>query len=176
MNRRSYGMDMKRTLVALLTIGLLAVSLGSARAAQEKGSSADVQAIKNIEERWNKDFQSKDVDALCAHYTDDAALMAPGTPAAMGKGAIRTALRQMIEDPAFALTFQARRVEVSKSGDIGFSEGSYKMTLTDPATKKPIDDKGSYVTVYRKQSGGTWKVVSDIATSELPAGGSSGNR
>jgi uncharacterized protein (TIGR02246 family) len=167
---------MKPTLVPLLTLGLLAASLGSARAPQAKGRSADVQAIKNTEEQWNKEFQSKDVDALCARYADDAALMAPGMPAAMGKDAIRAALKQMVADPAFVLTFQARRVEVSKSGDIGFSEGSYKMTMTDPATKKSIRDKGSYVTVYRKQSDGTWKAVSDIATSELPAAASSGDK
>jgi ketosteroid isomerase-like protein len=158
---------MKRTLIALLTIGLLAASLGSARSPEAKGRSADVQAIKNTEEQWNKEYQSKDVDAACTHYGDDAALMTPGMPATTGKAAICAALKQMVADPAFALSFHSRRVEVSKSGDMGFTEGSYKMTMTDPATKKTIDDKGSYVTVDRKQSDGTWKAVSDIATSEV---------
>ena len=166
---------MKRTLVVLLTLGFIAAGLGSARAPQPKGSSAGVQAIKNTEEQWNKDFQGKNVDALCGHYAEDAVLMVPETPAVTGKDAICAALKQMVADPAFALTFQARRVEVSKSGDIGFSEGSYRMTVTDPATKKSIDDRGSYVTVYRKQSDGSWKAVSDIATSELGAA-SSGNK
>jgi uncharacterized protein (TIGR02246 family) len=169
-------MNMTRIVLGLSTIGLLAAGLGSARAPQAQGLSAGVQAIRNSEEQWNKEFQSKDVDALCAHYADNAALMGPGMPAAIGKDAIRAALRQMVADPAFALTFEARRVEVSKSGDIGFSEGSYKMTMTDPTTKKPIADKGSYVTVYRKQSDGTWKAVSDIATSEIPAGGGPGDK
>jgi ketosteroid isomerase-like protein len=165
-------MSMKRTLITFLTLGSLAASLAAARSPEEKGRSADVQAIKSTEEQWNKEYQNKDVDAVCAHYADNATLMAPGMPATMGKEAICASLKQMVGDSAFALTFQERRVEVSKSGDLGFSEGSYKMTMTDPTTKKTIDDKGSYVTVYRKQSDGTWKAVSDIATSELPVGSS----
>lgn len=163
---------MKRTLLALSALALLAATWASARVPQQaQGRAADVQAIKNTEQQWNKDFQSKDVDALCAHYAADATLMGSGMPPAIGKDAIRAALQQMVSDPAFALTFQARRVEVAKSGDIGFSEGSYQMTVTDPATKQTMHDNGSYVTVYRKQSDGTWKAVSDIAASQAPPAG-----
>lgn len=168
---------MKTRLLAVWSIAFLAASLGYAHAPQEEiGPSADVQAIKNNEEQWNKDYQRKDTDAVIAHYADDATLMMPGVPAAKGKDAIRAALKQVVADPALVLTFEARRIEVSKSGDVGFSEGSYKMTATDPATKKPIQDKGSYVTVYRKQADGSWKAVSDIATSEVPPSASLGTQ
>jgi hypothetical protein len=42
------------------------------------------------------------------------------------------------------------------------------MTMTDPSSKKVIDDHGSYVTTYSKQPDGSWKAVADIATSEAP--------
>jgi len=32
-----------------------------------------------------------------------------------------------------------------------------------------FNDKGKYVTVYRKQPDGKWKVVADIFNSDLPA-------
>jgi ketosteroid isomerase-like protein len=89
----------------------------------------------------------------------------------MGKDAIGVALKQMVSDPGLSLKFQARRVEVSKSGDLAFTEGSYEMTFTGPGPK-PMHDKGSYVTTYRKQADGSWKAVSDIASSELPPGSS----
>jgi len=41
------------------------------------------------------------------------------------------------------------------------------MTLTDAKRKKPVTDKGSYVTGYRKQADGSWKAVSDINVSEV---------
>jgi uncharacterized protein (TIGR02246 family) len=129
---------------------------------------ADVQAIKDIETQWNADYQAKDAAKITAHYSDDAVLMVPGEPSTVGKDAILAALKMMTADPVMSLKFQALKVEVAKSGDLGYTQGSYTLTVTDPATKQVINDHGSYVTVYRKQADGTWKAVSDIATSEVP--------
>ena len=51
---------------------------------------------------------------------------------------------------------------------MAYTQGAYTLTLTDPVTKKPINDKGSYVTLYKKQPDGSWKAVSDIASSATP--------
>jgi uncharacterized protein (TIGR02246 family) len=149
---------------------LLAVAFSPFARAADNGPAADIAALKANEVRWNQDFKNKDLDKLVGHYAEDAVLMTPGESAAMGKPAIRTALGQMISDPALSLQFQMRNIAVSRSSDLAYTEGSYTLTVTDPATKKPIHDKGSYVTVYRKQSDGSWKAVSDIATSEMAPG------
>jgi len=129
---------------------------------------ADVQAIKATEAQWNQDYVSRDVDKIASHYADDAVLVAPGSPATSGKSAIHDALKQMVADPTLSLKFQASTVDVSKSGDLAYTQGSYTLTATDPQTKQLINDHGSYVTIYRKQSDGTWKAVSDIASSAVP--------
>jgi ketosteroid isomerase-like protein len=94
--------------------------------------------------------------------------MSPGTPASVGKDAIRKMMTDFVSDPNLSLKFQASRAEVSKSGDMGFTQGSYTLTATDPNTKQVIHDHGSYVTTYSKQSDGSWKAVADIASSEVP--------
>jgi uncharacterized protein (TIGR02246 family) len=129
---------------------------------------ADVQAIKNLETAWNQDYAGKDPDKIASYYADDAVLMVPGMDAASGKDAIRKVSVQMFTDPAFSLKFQASKVDAAKSGDLAYSQGSYTLIMTDPNTKKVANDHGSYVTVYHKQADGTWKVVSDIATSSVP--------
>ena len=129
---------------------------------------SDLLALKANELRWNQDFAAKNVDKLADHYAEDAILMAPGTPSSSGKAAIRKTLTEMISDPAVSLQFQAARVEVAKSGDMAYTQGTYQMTMTDPASKRVIHDHGSYVTTYAKQSDGSWKAVADIATSEVP--------
>ena len=127
---------------------------------------ADVQALKDNETQWNKDFEAKDAEKLTAHYTDDAVLMNTGSPASSGKEAIRKALKEMVADPALSLKFHASQVEVAKSGDLAYTQGTYALTVTDPASKKIINDKGTYVTVYKKQADGTWKAAQDAAISE----------
>jgi ketosteroid isomerase-like protein len=46
--------------------------------------------------------------------------------------------------------------------------GTYQGTMND-AKGKPITDRGKYVTVWKKQADGNWKVVVDIFNSNLPA-------
>lgn len=159
---------MKRKLCALCSLAALTLFTSCTQAPPAQTADthdADVQALKDNEAQWNKDFQAKDADRLSAHYADDATLIAPGAPPWHGKDAIHSVLVQMVSDSSFTLSFSADRVEVSKSGDVAYTEGSYAMIMTDPATKKPVTDKGSYVTVYKKQADGSWKAVSDIASS-----------
>jgi uncharacterized protein (TIGR02246 family) len=149
--------------------GIAVIALMAAACNQPADThDADVQAIKDAETQWNQDYVSKDADKIAAHYADDAVLMTPGSPATSGKEAIRSTLKGMLSDPAVSLKFQASKVDVAKSGDLAYSQGSYTMTMTDPQTKQLINDHGSYVTAYRKQADGSWKAVSDIATSEVP--------
>lgn len=129
---------------------------------------AEVKAISDTETQWVKEWAAKDVDKIAATYADDAVVMTPGMDAVHGKDAIHAMLKQMTADPALSLTFQATKVEVAKSGDIGYTQGSYKMAMTNPTTKKVMEDHGSYVTTYHKQADGSWKAVADIATSEVP--------
>ena len=142
--------------------------------AQTGARAADIKALKDNETRWNQDFAAKNADKLAAHYADNAVLMSPGMPAAEGIAAIRKLLTEMIGDVNLSLKFQAARVEVSKSGDMGFTQGAYQMTMTDPVSKHVIHDHGSYVTTYAKQPDGSWKAVADIATSEVPPQAASG--
>ena len=152
---------------ALCGVCLLALLGSGCNQAAPDTRAADTQALKDIEAGWNQDWAAKDAGRLVAHYADDAVLMAPGMDAAQGKDAIRKGLGEMVADPALSLKFQASMVEVSKSGDLGYTQGSYTLTATDSASKKPITDHGSYVTTYRKQADGSWKAVADIASSAL---------
>jgi len=68
-----------------------------------------------------------------------------------------------IQFPATAtLTWEPAFAEVSASGDLGYTWGRYQLTV--PMTKlgsQPLIRRGSYVTVWRRQPGGAWKVVLD---------------
>jgi len=150
--------------ISKLTLAALATVAASQLPAWDGGKhAAEIQAIKDNEVRWNGEFEKRDVEKMLAHYTDDAILMAPGLPAFNGKAEIRAMLTGMIADPAMSLKFRTLHVEVGAAGDMASTQGSFSMTMTDPATKKVVTSDGSYVTVYKKL-GGEWKAVFDIAT------------
>jgi len=57
---------------------------------------------------------------------------------------------------------------VAQSGDLAFSSGAYEVTLNDP-TGKPVNDRGKFLEVWKKQADGKWKCTMDIWNSDLPA-------
>jgi uncharacterized protein (TIGR02246 family) len=130
--------------------------------------SAEKAKIHDLEAAWAKDAAAKDLDKSVANYADDAILITPGMPAAKTKDAVRAGWKGMLDDPNLKIAFSPDRIEVSASGDLATTEGSYTMTMTNPKTKKPVEDKGTYLTVYKKQADGNWKAIEDTTSSEIP--------
>ena len=152
---------------AVLSLSLLLFATGCQQAPPDT-HDADVKAIKDLEAAWVQAFNTRDIGKTTAFYADDATVLIPNAPAFNGTDAIKGGLKPMLDDPGFKLTFGATKVDVAKSGELGYSQGPYTMTTTDPATKKPADDKGKYLTVYKKQADGNWKAVEDTFMTDMP--------
>lgn len=149
----------------------LAFQLGCAPAqppAAPDTRAADEQAIRDGEAAWVKDFDAKDVEKVAAHYADDGTSMISEMTLMKGKDAIRAGLKEEFSDPNASLDFHPDKIEISKSGDMAYSQGKYAFTSTDPKTKKRVIEHGGYVEVYKKQADGSWKVAQDIASREAP--------
>jgi uncharacterized protein (TIGR02246 family) len=128
----------------------------------------DVKSIRELEYKAREATKAKDLDRYVSFYADDAVLLWPGTPMIIGRATIRKFMRVFFSMPEFSLSFETSRVEVSPAGDFAYTCGTNKVTLVDPNGRK-MKDSGKYLTVYRKQSDGTWKVVADMGNSDLPA-------
>ena len=153
-----------RAPISILAV-LLIASLQSA--AQTKSSAAE-NSIREADQQWLKVFAAKDVDKSVAFCVDDASILSPNTPIATGKEAIRNLFSGFFAIPNLKISWQPNRVEVAKSGEPGYTSGSYQMTFNDSAGKE-MAETGKYVTVWRKQTNGGWKVVLDIFNSDAAA-------
>jgi hypothetical protein len=72
-----------------------------------------------------------------------------------GKDAIGKAMKDGLTDPNWSLALQPVQVEVSRGGDLGYTRGTYVLTATDPASQKAVTEKGRFVTIFRKEAGGS---------------------
>lgn len=154
--------------VVPLTAVALCLLLSGCKAASDAEATKDKDAILQLEAEQMKDFNSKNITALMAGYANDAAMISVGGPTVKGKQAIEAATKPMFSDPAFSLQFHAYDVKVAKSGDLAYTEGTYTLTLTNPMTRQPMTDKGSYVTTYVKVVDGSWKLKTDVIVSQTP--------
>src|SRR5581483_8063932 len=163
---------MNRLHASAFSLGLLALAIGCSQApppAPPDTRATDEKAIRDNETAWSNDWGTKDVEKIVSHYADDATLMIPNMPLLKGKDAIHKGVAEMTADKNLALSFVTSSAEVAKSGDIAYTQGTYTLTVTDPKTKKPITERGKYVTVYQKQPDGSWKAVEDINNADAPA-------
>jgi|CZKZ01.1.fsa_nt_gi ketosteroid isomerase-like protein len=125
---------------------------------------ADVKAIRDLESAQLQGFAARDLDKVCAYYADDASGFWPDVPVLKGVAAIRASYKTLLADKNYSVSFSPDKdfVDVAKSGDLGYSQGAYTMTMTDSKTKKVLTVKGKYVEVFKKQADGGWKDVADI--------------
>ena len=162
---------MTRHLTMLCACGLLALTACSPAPAPDN-READARALRDGEvAAFIKDWGGKDAVRIAAHYTDDGNVMVPGSPTMTGKDAIAKTMKDVLADPNWSLALQPVQVEVSRSGDLGYTRGTYVLTATDPASQKAATEKGRFVAIFRKQADGSWRVVEDISNAEAPATG-----
>jgi ketosteroid isomerase-like protein len=78
----------------------------------------------------------------------------------IGLEAIRRTMLPVFADSTFSLTWDPIYAEVAASGDLGYTVGSYKASSGsgDSATRQ----EGTYLTVWRRQPNGAWRVQADI--------------
>lgn len=136
----------------------------------DSDTAAIEKAIRADEQKWNDEFQAKprSLDALTAHYSDQAYFVAPGVKPTSGIVDIRKAYAEGLKDPKFDISFTVDKVGVAKSGDIAWSQGHFKQQWTDSMSKKVATGTGTFLTIYAKQKDGSWKAVQDFSALDPP--------
>jgi ketosteroid isomerase-like protein len=171
-NQTERGIAMKN-ITRIATCAAVLVLVAGCNPAADQGPAVDSAAVekqlRDIETQWEADYNAHNIDALAAHYADDAALANPGSALATDAASRKAAITQFVADPSFKHDFAADRVQVAKSGDLAYTRGHYIMETTDPATKKPKTETGTYLTVWQKQADGSWKAVEDAVIPGAPA-------
>lgn len=132
-------------------------------------AAVDPAAVRQTIDQENMKYadalQRGDTAALLALYDDDGMVMMGGAPAWRGHSEIASKGAEMFQNVKFSdATFNTTNVDVG--GDFAIETGTYELTTT-PKGGKPVPDKGKYVTVWKRQADGSWKVYRDIATSDL---------
>ena len=162
-----------RNLAMLAVITIAAAQIACQNLPFGQKASADTRgdenAIRQADLDWSKAAAGKDIEKVVSFYAEDGAMYPPNSPISAGLPAIKVAWTGMFNLPGFQVNWVPSRVEVAKSGELGWSTGTYTLMTTMPGTSA-TNDHGKYVVVWRKQSDGTWKAAADIFNSDLPAG------
>jgi ketosteroid isomerase-like protein len=150
----------QRIMMGLMILG---VGVGVGASAQTADTAAD--SVRAADAAWLKVYSAKDLNKSVAFFDDQGSMLSPNDPIATGKAAIS---KLIAGDFSFGeLTWQVDKAGVSKSGDLGYTSGRYIFSFKGPSGK-PATDNGKYLTVWKKQADGSWKVLFDMFNTDLP--------
>ena len=74
----------------------------------------------------------------------------------------------MFANQDLKLTWEPLKAEVFPGGQMGYTVGKYSARFKDKAGKM-MEETGRYITVWKKQSDGSWKIVTDTGSEDGPA-------
>ena len=124
--------------------------------------AAEESAIRAANIAWAKTADPLDLDQMMSFFADDAIVLSPDAPIAVGKAAIRASL-----PPGFSARWDATRIEVARSGDLAYTIGTSEVTVRD-ASGAPTTPKGKWVGIWKKQADGSWKCAVDMPNFDAP--------
>lgn len=142
-----------RRSVWILSLALAGASFGAA-CAPSVNVEQERSGLLARDKEWSQ--TTKDMNTFVSYFAPDASFHAQGMPVATGSAAIMDTFMKISGAPGFSVQWTATKADVSAAGDVGYTVGTYE------ASANGATEKGKYVTVWKKQSDGTWKVAEDI--------------
>jgi ketosteroid isomerase-like protein len=82
-----------------------------------------------------------------------------------GKTAIRDAMKGFLGTPGLVFYWYATKAEIFPSGDTGYTSGRYHFEYVGK-DGKPTNEDGTYLTIWKKQKDGSWKVFADTGAAD----------
>ena len=148
---------MRRPFICLLlTLGLLAPSLGAQQSPPPQDTSVPLPSIvlpgelERVLRDYERAWRASDVQALVALFTPDGFVLQPGRPPARGHAALATVYRGQGGG-----VLRLRALAYDMAGSVGYIIGAYG-SGDDPA------DLGKFTLTLRRTAEGRWLIVSDM--------------
>ena len=153
---------MKNFQIVLLTILIASCNQPASNTTTQKTVNTDSlrTELMNTDKAWNdaslqKGYYHSRVDFVA----DDGIELSGNEMPLVGKQAVSDYVAAH-SDSALKIYWKALRAEVAASGDLGYTYGSYTDELKTKSGKDTMV-YGAYITVWKKQSDGSWKFLAD---------------
>lgn len=121
-----------------------------------------------LEGRFAKDTLERGGAGFASWFAEDGVALGNGQAPVIGSVAIARSAKWSPKD--YQLTWTPTDARMGPSGDMGYTWGHFEGHSKD-AAGNPVTTTGRYITVWRKQADGSWKVVLDAGANEPAAAG-----
>lgn len=135
-----------------------------AAAAKGEPISRSEAAVRRLTQEWVLACNTRQLQELVELYASDAVVLRPNHPPVRGAAAVREFFFGALDAGLGEVEIDPIRVDVGV--DLAHEVGRYS-ALVPGTVGKRREERGKYLWVFAKQSGGDWKLVSDCWSSDL---------
>ena len=133
-------------------------------------AAAPEDEILQLDREFAKTFNAASLesrtDQWMSYFADNATI--PAAKPLAGKEALTEHFKEAFADPNFKLKWEPTKGEVFAGGKMGYTVGKFTALFKDK-DGKPMQQTGTYITIWKKQDNGAWKIVADTGSEDGPA-------
>jgi uncharacterized protein (TIGR02246 family) len=147
----------------------VAVAACSPGGSSKRAFASDVHAETELlaaDRAFAHDTLERGIEGWMDGFTEDGTMLPAGEPLARGKAAIREVMEGFFRDPGVRLEWDPDRAQVSASGDLGYTLGHTTVAKVGPSGGELVLAKLKYMTVWKRQADGHWKVAATVGTAD----------
>jgi uncharacterized protein (TIGR02246 family) len=162
---------MKRLLLGAMIVLLAAPPAFSqtknASVVPEAASEIFAEAKRAIDKgnaEWIEAWEKGNPEMLAAIFTDDGVMLSQDGKVFKGRQQILERQKAAMQSVTRPIKVSVITVKIWLDGDAAYETGKYKYEYTEKG--KPTTEEGRYVTMWKRQGDGSWKLAMDMAVPE----------
>jgi ketosteroid isomerase-like protein len=127
-------------------------------------NTAAGEELRRADRAFAEAVAERGLEAWVAAFVPDGFMLPAAGEVVKGTVAIREAMAPAFANPEFRLIWSPLGAGVAESDDLGYTYGTYE---SFDGGSEPT--RGKYVTIWKRDEGGRWRVVLDIGNREPKA-------
>lgn len=148
--------------VPALSVGLLLGCGGGYDAPDAQQLEAWKAEIMEADRAFDAATAEQGADGWVSFFSETGAMVVEGIGEVRGPEAIRKIIEPGFADPSASLRWEPLRAEMAQSGDLGYTVGRFQNIVVDSTGADQVVRQGIYVSIWRRQADGSWKVEMDL--------------
>ena len=137
-------------------------------ACRPAGPDSDPSELLAADMAFDAAVQEGGSEAWVQWFAEDGAMVQEGAGEILGRAALREAAA-FLDLPGVSLRWVPRRADIAASGDLGWTTGDY-VSESVGEDGVVVRGQGVYVSIWRRQADGAWRVVMDLGNPTAGAG------
>jgi len=152
---------MKRTVASLFVAAIATALIAAEQDNKNETVPADTRkAIEKGNAQWVDAWDKADALSIASLFAKDGVLLSQNGKSFKGQEQILDHLKPVMEGAGKGVKATIGVVNVWLDGETAYETGKYTYQYQEKG--KPVTEAGRYVTIWKRQADGSWKIIMDM--------------